>query len=355
MTSRLIVIFLTMIGITAGVFFVLDLQGHYDNVDDPIAQISEASGIVKRLPKDALSWNQAGMATLFAKGDLVSTSEGARAVVRILDPPSELILEEGAMVELGGNSESLSLNFVQGSGKVRATEEAISGVPTGSRAGAKKLVIARIERGAVQKQGNRSEISRAPPPDIVIEKVTAQELQAPPARQVASIPVSSASSFSRELSKASQIKSIEIKNPEQGLKTDGRVIAMRIEPQKIQPPVEILSVLEIFRRGIRVEEGFPVELSWSDRESGYEKFEVLYRSKPTTINEKIPPSRVEVSDQKFVLSDLKSGLYEWSVRGIKSDGRRGPLAQTALIEVHPKPAPAPQIAPKVKILPVIVR
>lgn len=134
----------SILALVFAALFVADLQGYFNLVHQPIAELRTSAGTVRRLGKNQLTWDRAQGGSFFALGDTISTGEDSKAKL-VFVSGGELEIGAGAMVVLAGDTEELKLNFVSGAGKVRVAKEATS-----------KISVARVTKASMEKVAEKA-------------------------------------------------------------------------------------------------------------------------------------------------------------------------------------------------------
>ncbi len=311
--NRLILFLLLAIagGFAAG--FVADLQGYFSAPSKPIAYLQDASGTVRRLPVEQLTWDRAQSGSLFAAKDTVQTGENGFARL-VFYAGGELELGPGAMVALSGGTENVQLQFLSGEGKIRVT-----------KSGQSKISVQAPQTVAGQKQS----ASR-----IKVEVV--ERLKAPTDKVI-------------EKSKIVQaLDEAVIRDKKNVLDTQGKTLGAiaRLLAPTLQWPNEGAK-MDLNRE--RPKFAWRLEAS-----KGVKHYEFLL--KPRTDDEEEDAQKVRVyktQKPEMLVTKLKAGKYLWSVRAVNEEGMRSPSADYRNFEIERKDRTPALAAPLV--LPVRIQ
>jgi len=326
--------------------FLLDLQGYFTEIREPVAYLEQRVGTVRRLPDRSLTWDRAVEGTRFAMGDAIATGEGASARL-VFYGGGELDLETGAMVVLEGDPEELKLDFVSGGGRVRVARQA-----------SKKFTVT---RGQTEARAARALRPGAAPPApasarVQVEQVADLKVVEAPAAGVAAGPAGPGSAPAAQAPPAPEeagrilptltaaVQEEKIRNLGEALDTGGKLVS----DLKLPPPPEIVGPAP--DAIVDLGEGAVPTLAWKLPEGAAGEAGVTYEVILRPADGEGRPKLLRAKTSSVPLSSVPRGKYLWSVRTVTEAGVRSPATTSRWLEVK-----IPANIAKPRILPVKVQ
>jgi hypothetical protein len=311
---RLSVLMFLISGGFFGLFWA-DYTGVFDQIDQPIGQVRMAQGAVRRLGKEALTWDRSSLGSLLGRGDTVAVGEQGFAQLVIFEG-AMLELDAGSMVTLAPGPDALELNFLAGGGTVKLTKEAKQriNVKSTSSKSAKQPAV------KVQEVAKEEIIPTQPTAKQELTKIVKKAIET----KKLEIPTVAKS--------APPIEASSIRNPASILDTGGEIIT-RVgvpEPPKVMFADFIEQTGGVIDVGEMRRKGAVPELTWVTPE----QTDVIgYEVRFSPVDGKTAPKSYRTLTPSLGLDRVKPGRYLWSVRQISSRGRRGSPTEPQYLEI----------------------
>ncbi len=316
--NRIILSVLALLAIAFAVTFVADLRGVFSVPRDPVAYVESYDGTIRRLPHNQLTWDRAGVGSLFAAEDTIQTGENG-FVRLVFYAGGDLELGPGAMVALGGSIEEVELNFITGAGKIRLAKKLKGKIKI------KNVILDRYISGKTENKKNRIKIEIVD--KIEIEKKPTQEEIKKGKSKISKLDLENSLKKifldkKRKLTK--EIEEQSIKNKKNALQTNGKIIHITAArpPELVSPPEDA---------SVDLAKKKTAQFLWKKpKGEKVKQYELLLRS---TESLKSKPRIIRTRTSKFALNKIGKGKYFWSVRAINAKGRRGASSEIRFIEI----------------------
>lgn len=310
--------------------FTADLLGWFKIVSQPIADLSDAQGTVRRLGANELTWDRAWKGTSFGANDTIATGSDSVALLNFKGG-GNLKLGPDTMVVLKNEAKELKLSFVTGgeNAELHIAKNAVS-----------KIIVE-----PAQNQ-----------PRIAVHEDGISTNRVPAATKPATIP---ALQIEKRFVSSVEVSEKLIRNREIHLQTQNQILQVVSLPASplLETPQESDTLTLKFSE--------PLKMIWKTEALGANKegvvlvapkqYELVLRRKQND-RDHFEEKKLLTTQQSITLKNIPAGNYEWTVRALSASGKPAEVPNPrkfTLVRIPDPPTRANIQSPKV--LPVKIQ